>query len=288
MTNKQVGDKLVELGYDKKQVAVYASYLDKLANEKDKDNQIKNPWFRYFKPEEKIAIYEKVSQTGVWIDGETVTLIYRKGVSVNYDYSAYKNRVLASYPETQFDPQIVYEGDEFSFEKKNGRVIYTHKMKNPFKNDKKMIGAYCVIKNNRGEFVTQLTPADVAKMRSAAKSDFIWKAWEDQMWLKSVIKRACKLHFKDITGAMDKIDNEENYDLEKLVKEETPVKTDRRKLQERLITRLRELHEIDPDTAETVRAILEEKREAKELTEGIMQNQLDYVEQLLSAPKKSK
>ena len=39
---------------------------------------------------------------------------------------------------------------------------------------------------------------------------FIWDTWFDRMVLKSIIKRICNIHFKDIVKDIDKIDNETN------------------------------------------------------------------------------
>mgnify|MGYP003671166801 FL=1 len=109
--------------------------------------------------------------------------------------------------------QIVRQGDTFEFKKESGKVIYTHVFGSPFKLKDKTIGTYCVIKNNRGEFIEFLNMDEVAKMKKVAKTKNIWNTWEDEMILKSVIKRACKRHFKDIVTNMENIDNE-NYDLE--------------------------------------------------------------------------
>jgi hypothetical protein len=34
------------------------------------------------------------------------------------------------------------------------RVIYNHTINNPFDNNKKIVGAYCIIKNRCGEFIS--------------------------------------------------------------------------------------------------------------------------------------
>src|SRR5690606_4123369 len=39
----------------------------------------------------------------------------------------------------------------------------------------------------------------------------IWDAWLSEMVKKSVVKRACKTHFKDLVADIEEIDNE-NYD----------------------------------------------------------------------------
>ena len=144
------------------------------------------------------------------IDGESITLVSRGGkMSASYDYHAYKNKVLINYPESIFDFQLVYEGDVFSFKKESGKVIYSHTISDPFSNEKKLIGAYGVIKNSKGEFIEHLNMNAIDKMRKTSNMKSIWAAWEDRMVLKSIIKRICSVHFHDIVVEIEKIDNEQ-------------------------------------------------------------------------------
>ena len=203
---EKIGNYLVS--YDDIDVKLYLSYITNLANEKDKNGKLKNWWIG--KPSEKdyANLFKKVKKDGIIIDGDTVTLSYFKGLKATYNYQAYKNLVLKRYPESVFDIQNVYEGDDYSFKKESGKVIYTHSINDPFKTGKKIIGCYCVIKNSKGEFLEILNVDDIEKMRKTAKTDNIWKAWYSEMILKSVIKRACKRHFKDIIKNAESIDNE--------------------------------------------------------------------------------
>lgn len=211
---ESVGKELAK-DFDSKEVSVFVSYINELKNQKNKDGSLKYKWSYYLTDEILIDLYSKVSIDKLYIDGETVTLEYKGKVNVVYNYQAYKNRVLRAYPESKFDMQNVYNKDEFEFSKENGKVNYKHQIKSAFSNDKKIIGCYCIIKNKRGEFIETLNRSEIEKMRNAAKFDGIWKNWFGEMALKSVIKRSCKRHFKDITSNMDNIDNE-SYDLEKI------------------------------------------------------------------------
>lgn len=198
--------------YNKVNVEIYVNYLKFLEKDKKKDNTLTNPWFTYFKDDEAIEIYKKVAKDNVFIDGETITLSNRGKIIVSYNYQAYKNILLNVYPESTFDIQIVNKGDDFSFFKDSGKVVYSHRINNPFATQKEIIGTYCIIKNSRGEFLETLNMEDIAKMRAVAKTKNIWDEWESEMVLKSVIKRACKRHFRDIVVNVEKLDNE-NYDL---------------------------------------------------------------------------
>lgn len=192
--------------YDQQKVGVYIDYLRSL------ESNDKNFWFRNFKASQASALYKKVAIDNLFIDGDTITLSWKKKVCIDYNYQAYKNRLLNIYPETQFDMQLVKEGDSFSFVKDDGNVTYTHRMGNPFDSKRKIIGTYCIIKNSRGQFIETLHMEEIAKMKNIAKTKHVWNEWEGEMILKSVIKRACKRHFKDVVTNIEKLDNE-NYEL---------------------------------------------------------------------------
>lgn len=196
--------------YDRSKVDVFLSYVHNLKTEKDKDGKLKNYWATITKDEEFSNIFKKVYETGLFIDGDTVTLTNRGRIIITYDYHAYINKILLSYPESTFDFQVVYEGDDISFRKESGKIYYTHKKNNPFNTNKKVIGAYGVIKNSKGEFIETINIDDITKMKNSSKMKYIWDTWFDRMVLKSVIKRICSIHFKDITKSMDYIDNETN------------------------------------------------------------------------------
>ena len=131
------------------------------------------------------------------------------------DYHTYKNRLMENYPESMIDIQLVYEGDDFSFKKESGKVIYNHIINNPFSKDKKAIGGYCVIKNRLGEFIELMNETEILKCKEVAKMKNIWNNWADEMYLKTIMKRACKRFFHDITQDIDDEDNK-NYDLSQL------------------------------------------------------------------------
>ncbi len=198
--------------YDKKRVDVFIAYLEELKNEK-KDGKAKNWWFKDVPKIEFANAFKKVATEGLFIDGDTVTLNYLKKVVVTYDYHAYQNKVKVVYPDTVFDFGVVYEGDKYSFSKESGRVIYNHEISNPFDKKKQIVGAYGVIKNKKGEFLETINTEDIDKMKKTSKMSFIWDKWFDRMVLKSVIKRICKIHFKDEVQGLEEEDNEQ-YDMD--------------------------------------------------------------------------
>ncbi len=201
------------LGSDisKKRVDIFIKYIDLLESEKDADGKFKNTWVKKVKPDEFEFIFKKVAIDNVFIDGEVAHLTYNDGqLAVVYSYHAYKNVVLGKYPDTKFDIQLVHKGDDFEFNKESGGVFYSHKINNPFETKREIIGAYCVIKNERGEFLETMNMDDIKDIRDTSEIQDVWDKWLGEMILKSIIKRSCKRHFRDETKNIDKIDNE-NY-----------------------------------------------------------------------------
>lgn len=94
------------------------------------------------------------------------------------------------------DAAAVYERDEFAFERGDAPKL-VHK---PFLGEEdpgKIIAAYVVVRLNNGEVHREVMPRrDLLKVRAASKANgenSPWAKWEDQMAIKSVIKRAEKL-----------------------------------------------------------------------------------------------
>lgn len=244
-------------GHEKSAVEQYAAYVARLFAEKKKINgqeinELKNPWIQQKKVQEFVELFERVKSQGLVFDGKHITL---SSTGISFDYVAYKNKMLLAYPESKMALNVVYEGDPFSFEENDGKVTYSHVHKNPFgKEDKNIIGAYCLIKNSRGEFLTTMGLEEIEKHRKVAKTDYIWKAWFPEMVKKTVIKKACKYHFEDKFAKVEAMDNE-NYDLE------IPVEIDLKAKQE--IEALKSIKELN--------AYYKEKAPTGEALEFLMQ-----------------
>lgn len=159
--------------------------------------------------QDMIKIYAKHAAIGITLDG--INGVFTGYNRVFITWVGYKNKVLSVYPESEFDTQLVRESDITSFAKESGSVVYSHTISNPFDSNKGIIGAYCVIKNKRGEFLETLGKDDFEKMKAASLVSSTWDKWESEFWLKSVIKRACKRHFNDIVSDIEIVDNQD-YD----------------------------------------------------------------------------
>jgi len=208
MNHKNIKENLKE--YKNDEVERYIAYLNNLEIATKKDGGLKNPWMQYRKDPYLIQIFKQVVSDGLVFDGVDISL---QSTGVSYSYQAFKNKMLIAYPESVIDVSIVYKEDTFSFSKESGQIIYAHKIGSPFGHqDKDIVGAYCVIKNKRGQFLTTLSLQEIGKHRKVAKTDYIWAGWFPEMCMKTIIKKACKTHFKDIYQNIEVIDNE-NYDL---------------------------------------------------------------------------
>lgn len=200
--------------HPKENVEIFIAYLSALMTEKNKGGDLKAKWIPYATPQSLVGIFNHVAtMTGLFIDGDSVTITFRGKLMANFDYKAYKNRILSSYPEAVFDFQIVHDLDTTSFRKVDGKVLYEHIIGDPFNTEKKIIGGYGVLKTRRGEFFEVLTLVDIEKMKAIAKTKDIWEAWFDRMVLKSIIKRICNAHLSDIVKDIEALDNE-NYELQ--------------------------------------------------------------------------
>ena len=168
-------------------------------------------WIKSVTEDDFVRMFKEVDSTGLTIDGKEITLTYLgKKLGVSLNYQAYKNLVLLKYPESTFDISLVKKDDTFSFKKENGKVYSTHVIQ-AF-TDSEVIGGYCIIKNNNGEFLELMSIKELKEVRATAKTQAIWSKWTNEMYIKTIIKRACKRHFKDITVKLDTLDNL-NYDV---------------------------------------------------------------------------
>lgn len=152
-------------------------------------------------------IINKLSKINLPLDGKHVTLTSR---GITLDYIAYKNKFLSIYPNAEIDFDLVYNDDEFSIKKENGKVLYEHKIGNPFsKKRENLFGAYCVIKiHNRGEFQVTLDLEELKKHENLSNMKYLYNQWWVELYKKTIIRKALKFHFEDDFDDFNKIDDE--------------------------------------------------------------------------------
>ena len=190
--------------YNQVDVEKFTSYCISLEMAK---NGSKNPFMKRLPANKLSDLFKRVTNEGLKFDGKHVTL---QSTGINYDYMAYKNKMLMAYPESIIDVDLVYEGDEFTLAKSSSKVVSNHEIVNPFdRTDSKIKGGYCIIKNKRGEFVVTLTKADFEKHRKVARTDFIWKAWYVEMCMKTLIKKCVRIMYDDVYDTIDEEDNKQ-------------------------------------------------------------------------------
>lgn len=182
-------------------------YFQKLIAQKVKDDKTQKWVPKYnFAADFILQSIAECIDNGFALDGVNYTVSGSRMYMPTY--KAFKNKIYMVYPESEVDVQIVRQGDKYHFAKESGQVIYSHELADPFEQeDLPIIGAYCVIKNKRGEFLETLNQRDYKEMQDASKQPRLWDKWPSEFWRKSVIKRACKVHFNDITSDIEEQDN---------------------------------------------------------------------------------
>lgn len=196
----QLKDKLIEGGQDPTRVTRTIAYLsDPKVNDLVQKHDLR----------EMYSLIVKYLNVGTALDGVNVILTGRNMGMITYQ--GYMNKVKQNHPNVFFDVQLVREGDDFKVAKESGSVVYTHSINDPFANyeEKKIVGAYCVVKFDDNESIELLNERDYLEMQGSSKSSYTWKKWPSEFWRKSVIKRACKVYFSEDVAQLDKVDNED-------------------------------------------------------------------------------
>lgn len=193
-------DKLIESNQDANRVTKAVAYLSD-----PKVNEI----VQKHTNQEMYSLIVKYLNVGTNLDGVNVILAGKSMGLVTYQ--GYMNKVKQNHPNVFFDVQLVREGDDFKVGKESGSVIYSHTIADPFASydDKKIVGAYCVVKFDDNESIELLNERDYLEMQGSSKSSYTWKKWPSEFWRKSVIKRACKVYFSEDVAQLDKVDNDD-------------------------------------------------------------------------------
>jgi len=89
------------------------------------------------------------------------------------------------------DGAVVYEKDEFSYEKGLNPKLYHKPCLEENRGEKKC--AYFVAHfKDGGYYFLVMGKNQIMKAKACAKTQSVWKDWEEEMWLKTVIKKARK------------------------------------------------------------------------------------------------
>ncbi|MBO9484330.1 recombinase RecT [Salinisphaera sp. G21_0] len=86
--------------------------------------------------------------------------------------------------------EIVREKDTFEYLGPCEKPV--HKM-NPFTDRGEVVGVYCIAKTGKGDFLCDvMSKTEIDKIKSKAKTQFVWNDWYEEMAKKAIIKRASK------------------------------------------------------------------------------------------------
>jgi len=128
--------------------------------------------------------------------------------------------------------KIVHENDTYENQGLNNQPIHKY---NAFTARGNKVGVYCCVKLPSGDYLTEeMSGEDIAAVRKSSKSQHStyspWNTFEDEMWRKSVVKRASKYWPKSnnstgnrldtaihVINEHEGIDNEREKHLDKLI-----------------------------------------------------------------------
>lgn len=181
-------------GFDYKNAAVGMGIV--LKNAKDKNNK---PVLETCTP---ISIYNVIYEAAVKgvaaIRQQCYPIAYGNELTLQVSYFGYRAQLLSLPQVVDCNAIIIYEGDEFSYEIEDARIINVkHKQNFQSMDASKIIGAYAtIVYTLRGQTFKNTTvmnkaSLDAAKAKGAANSG-AYKDFGDMMARKTVFKRAAK------------------------------------------------------------------------------------------------
>lgn len=105
--------------------------------------------------------------------------------------------------------KIVYSNDTYENQGLNKEPLHKY---NAFGGRGEKVGVYCVVKLPSGDFLTEeMSAEDVLKVRNTSKSKNSsyspWNTFEEEMWRKTVVKRASKYWPKSNNEKGNRFDN---------------------------------------------------------------------------------
>ena len=166
--------------------------------------------------------------TGIPVDKRQLAYIVKYGNKIEYQigFKGFISRIKEIYPTASVKAELVFPGDIFTVEKVDGQAKYVHKVADPFASVKNMKGVYAYIKYTDGgkeySFIETMSKEEIDKIRSKAKTAYVWSDWYGEMAKKAVIRRLCKTLFigDPKIAIMEDLDNK-SFDIQ-----QEPLKVD--------------------------------------------------------------
>ena len=155
------------------------------------------------------------------IDGRGLAYLVRYNMEVKFSpgYKGYIHKVRKHNPTVDIQVKLVFKGDDFSFNSRNGTDTYEHIERTPFpsKNDMEnnLIGCYAFISYDvmpgTGQWrakIERLSVDDILMIRSKAKTRNVWDEFFSEQIKKAAVRRGLKIPFASIIEKLDEVDNE--------------------------------------------------------------------------------
>ena len=175
-----------------------------------------------------MRVFFECLQVHLPIDRRGLVYVYNnKNVAeMKISYKGYIHRINELYNNPDLKVDLVFEGDTFEYWSESGDDFYKyHPGPNRTTRDPlKVVWAYAYYRYSvGGRLCSKLELIDKAELelirsKSKMKTGGVWGEWTNEMYKKSVVRRACKLPFisaDNDDGMLDLIDNE-SYDMKRL------------------------------------------------------------------------
>jgi recombinational DNA repair protein RecT len=173
-----------------------------------------NPNLMQCSAEAIISAFKLGALNGLSLTKQHYDLIVRGGVP-NFQIRARGWYKIATEDKriSRIDVNVVWNGDEFSIRRENGKTIYNHTPNfEVVKNTENLKLAYGVIHWADGNYsVEYLTKGDLLKRKALAKSGTFWDKWLEEMLNKTIVKYCAMKHSVGINFAFSG-EGVENYD----------------------------------------------------------------------------
>ena len=193
----------------------FKNIVYQIASATNKDKDYTNKWLWSKKANYLDQVIYDLDRIGLELDGKHITLTVR---GITYDYIAYTIKLKKLFPNAAIDVELFFEGDTFEIQKESGKVVYTHKIADPFTyNRTKLKGAYCVLRvPNIGEYHITMSIEDLKVHENLSNMKYLYDKWWRELYKKTVIRKCLKVHFEQEFEELNDIDNESmGYELEK-------------------------------------------------------------------------
>ena len=190
-----------------------------------------------------VTSVKKAIDLGLEIDGRGNGHLVKRSVNVGtknspnfinecvfqIGYAGFIYAIKRALPDANIVVNLVKEGDILQISKSCDIEEYSHKVNDPFAGEDKIIGAYCYISftldGKKIAKIETMSKNEIDKIKSCAKTDFIWQKWYGEKAKVAVIRRACKILFAGLNNEnLNKIieKDDEDYNLEE-IKEEPKI-----------------------------------------------------------------